>query len=198
MSPAEVTHDAPAIDPARLAEISHGATATELERRAKVFEVEGLSVSYSGKLALDGATLDIAENSVTAFIGPSGCGKSTFIRCFNRMNDLIPGAKVEGAHRLPRARPLRREGRPGRGAAPDRDGVPEAEPVPEVDLRQHRVRAEGARAQEGPRAAASSERCARLRSGTRSGTGSATTRSVSPAVSSSASASRARSPSSRT
>jgi phosphate transport system ATP-binding protein len=96
MSPAEVTHDAPAIDAARIAETSHGASASELARREKVFEVTDLSVAYNGKLALEGATLDIAENSVTAFIGPSGCGKSTFIRCFNRMNDLIPGAAVEG------------------------------------------------------------------------------------------------------
>ena len=41
-------------------------------------------------------SLDVYKNAVTAFIGPSGCGKSTFIRCFNRMNDLVPGAKVEG------------------------------------------------------------------------------------------------------
>jgi phosphate transport system ATP-binding protein len=41
--------------------------------------------------------MQVRKNFVTAFIGPSGCGKSTFIRCFNRMNDLIPGAKVEGA-----------------------------------------------------------------------------------------------------
>src|SRR5258707_6665623 len=61
-----------------------------------VFHVEGLSVSYSGNLALGGVSLDIFENSVTAFIGPSGCAKSTFIRCFNRMNDLIPGATVDG------------------------------------------------------------------------------------------------------
>ncbi len=93
--PAEVTHT-PAIDSARMAQAAQAAPATDLERRAKVFEVEGLSVAYNGKLALDGATLDIAENSVTAFIGPSGCGKSTFIRCFNRMNDLIPGAVVTG------------------------------------------------------------------------------------------------------
>ena len=41
-------------------------------------------------------TLDIPANAVTAFIGPSGCGKSTILRCFDRMNDLIPGARVEG------------------------------------------------------------------------------------------------------
>jgi len=61
-----------------------------------VFHVEDLVVSYAGKCALRGVTLDIQRNYVTAFIGPSGCGKSTFIRCFNRMNDLIPGATVEG------------------------------------------------------------------------------------------------------
>ena len=51
---------------------------------------------YSGALALRDATLDVRKNAVTAFIGPSGCGKSTFIRCFNRMNDLIPGARDRG------------------------------------------------------------------------------------------------------
>jgi phosphate transport system ATP-binding protein len=61
-----------------------------------VFDVTGLSVSYSGNVALSNVDLQIRKNLVTAFIGPSGCGKSTFIRCFNRMNDLVPGAKVMG------------------------------------------------------------------------------------------------------
>ena len=61
-----------------------------------VFDVRDLSVSYSGNVALKDATLQVRENYVTAFIGPSGCGKSTFIRVFNRMNDLIDGARVEG------------------------------------------------------------------------------------------------------
>ena len=61
-----------------------------------MFHVADLDVSYNGKLALKGVGVDIHEKTVTAFIGPSGCGKSTFIRCFNRMNDLIPGATVEG------------------------------------------------------------------------------------------------------
>ena len=72
MSPAEVTHDAPAIDAARIAEIVARRDRAELARRAKVFEVTNLSVAYSGKLALQGATLEIAEHSVTAFIGPLG------------------------------------------------------------------------------------------------------------------------------
>ena len=66
------------------------------ELREVVFDVENLGVSYSGNKALEGVSLEIYRNFVTAFIGPSGCGKSTFIRCFNRMNDLIPGAAVEG------------------------------------------------------------------------------------------------------
>jgi phosphate transport system ATP-binding protein len=66
------------------------------ESREVVFDVSGLTVTYGGKPALMGVSLEVYRNFVTAFIGPSGCGKSTFIRCFNRMNDLIPTAAVEG------------------------------------------------------------------------------------------------------
>jgi phosphate transport system ATP-binding protein len=66
------------------------------ERREVVFTVADLTVSYGGSPAIKNVSLDVYKNFVTAFIGPSGCGKSTFIRCFNRMNDLILGAKVEG------------------------------------------------------------------------------------------------------
>ena len=66
------------------------------ERREVVFDVSGLTVSYGSKAALKDVSLEVYRNFVTAFIGPSGCGKSTFIRCFNRMNDLIPSAVVEG------------------------------------------------------------------------------------------------------
>jgi phosphate transport system ATP-binding protein len=66
------------------------------EFRDVVFDVKELGVSYSGNHALQGVSLEVYRNFVTAFIGPSGCGKSTFIRCFNRMNDLIPTAVVEG------------------------------------------------------------------------------------------------------
>jgi phosphate transport system ATP-binding protein len=62
-----------------------------------VFDVADLAVTYSGNVALDGVTMQVRKNFVTAFIGPSGCGKSTFIRCFNRMNDLVPGAVVKGS-----------------------------------------------------------------------------------------------------
>jgi phosphate transport system ATP-binding protein len=55
-----------------------------------------VSVSYSGNLAVRDVTFGVGTNRITALIGASGCGKSTLLRCFNRMNDLIPGAKVEG------------------------------------------------------------------------------------------------------
>jgi phosphate transport system ATP-binding protein len=66
------------------------------ESREVLFDVKDLGVSYNGNQALQGVSLEIYRNFVTAFIGPSGCGKSTFIRCFNHLNDLIPGAVVEG------------------------------------------------------------------------------------------------------
>ena len=55
-----------------------------------------VSVFYGSTKALHEVNLDFAPSSVTALIGPSGCGKSTFLRCLNRMNDLVPGARVEG------------------------------------------------------------------------------------------------------
>ena len=64
--------------------------------RDVLFDVDGLTASYSDVPALRDVSLEIYRNHITAFIGPSGCGKSTFIRCFNRMNDLIPTARVEG------------------------------------------------------------------------------------------------------
>jgi len=64
--------------------------------REVVFDIDNLSVHYGRTAAFEGVTLDIYKNQVTAVIGPSGCGKSTFIRCLNRMNDLVPGAAVGG------------------------------------------------------------------------------------------------------
>jgi phosphate transport system ATP-binding protein len=61
-----------------------------------VFRLDDVHVHYGRFLALRGVTLEINKQEITAFIGPSGCGKSTLIRCLNRMNDLIPGARVEG------------------------------------------------------------------------------------------------------
>ncbi|MDF2749021.1 MAG: pstB1 [Gaiellaceae bacterium] len=86
--------------PPRLPEVhvetAAGQAGYEPSGREVVFDVEELEVRYAGVPALTGVTLQIHKSAVTAFIGPSGCGKSTFIRCFNRMNDLIPSARVEG------------------------------------------------------------------------------------------------------
>lgn len=59
-----------------------------------------VTVHYGAKQALHGISIDIPDRAVTAFIGPSGCGKSTFLRCINRMNDTIEGAKVGGTIKL--------------------------------------------------------------------------------------------------
>jgi phosphate transport system ATP-binding protein len=64
-----------------------------------VFDVRDVSVYYGAFRAIRDANLHIHRNEVTAFIGPSGCGKSTMLRCFDRMNDLIDGARVEGTIR---------------------------------------------------------------------------------------------------
>lgn len=63
---------------------------------AGVFDVNGLSVFYGGFRALRDVSLTIFRQQITAIIGPSGCGKSTMLRCFNRMNDLVEIARVEG------------------------------------------------------------------------------------------------------
>jgi phosphate transport system ATP-binding protein len=65
-----------------------------------VFEVRDVGVSYDSKPAVRDISMDIGKNRITALIGPSGCGKSTLIRCFNRMNDLIPAATVDGSIRF--------------------------------------------------------------------------------------------------
>ncbi|MHC5856055.1 phosphate ABC transporter ATP-binding protein PstB [Nostoc sp.] len=67
-----------------------------IDESNSVFNVEGVKVYYGGFLALLDVYIKIPDKQIIAFIGPSGCGKSTLLRCFNRMNDLIPGAKVEG------------------------------------------------------------------------------------------------------
>ena len=61
-----------------------------------IFDITGLNVYYRDFHAVADTDLDIHQNEITALIGPSGCGKSTVLRCFNRMNDLIDGARVEG------------------------------------------------------------------------------------------------------
>lgn len=67
-----------------------------LTSQEAVLRVNNVSIYYGSFLAVRQVFLDIPKKQVTAFIGPSGCGKSTLLRCFNRLNDLIPGARVEG------------------------------------------------------------------------------------------------------
>ncbi|MDP9143328.1 MAG: phosphate ABC transporter ATP-binding protein PstB [Actinomycetota bacterium] len=73
-----------------------GAPRTERDEREAIFGLEDVQVSYGPKPAVRGVSFDIGKHEITALIGPSGCGKSTLIRCLNRMNDLIPAARVEG------------------------------------------------------------------------------------------------------
>lgn len=67
-----------------------------LENEEIAINVNALKLFYGDKQAINGVDMQIPKNRVTAFIGPSGCGKSTLLRCFNRMNDLIDGCRVEG------------------------------------------------------------------------------------------------------
>jgi phosphate transport system ATP-binding protein len=60
------------------------------------FQVKNLSMWYGGKRAIENVSLDVVTKAVTAIIGPSGCGKSTFLRCLNRMHELVPRTRMEG------------------------------------------------------------------------------------------------------
>lgn len=61
------------------------------------FEIKDLNLYYGDYHALKNINMNLAENEITAFIGPSGCGKSTFLKCLNRMNDLVEGCKIAGS-----------------------------------------------------------------------------------------------------
>jgi len=67
-----------------------------VDARTPIFAIHDLNFYYGAKLALSKINMEVLPRRVTALIGPSGCGKSTFLRCLNRMNDTIPGARVEG------------------------------------------------------------------------------------------------------
>jgi len=71
-------------------------TETPKSNAAPIIEVRDFDFAYGDSQALFGINMDIMEKEVTAFIGPSGCGKSTFLRCLNRMNDLIDIARIKG------------------------------------------------------------------------------------------------------
>ncbi|MFB6218893.1 MAG: phosphate ABC transporter ATP-binding protein, partial [Halobacteriaceae archaeon] len=94
--------DAQTDDPTRetLVETDVSESVAESERETRpddpIVRARDISVWYNDDRALRDVTIDIPENKVTAIIGPSGCGKSTFLRCINRMNDLVDAARVEG------------------------------------------------------------------------------------------------------
>jgi phosphate transport system ATP-binding protein len=92
-------------DPTRIPEAQHLVIKETREpeetetTREVVFDVAGVSVYYGDFRAVRDVTISVYRNDITALIGPSGCGKTTFLRCLNRMNDLIEGARVEGSIR---------------------------------------------------------------------------------------------------
>jgi len=85
-----------AVEGAPVVRVTADATPEPAPGKAPKMIADGIHVFYGDKEALKGVSIDIDEDRVTAFIGPSGCGKSTFLRCLNRMNDTIPGARVTG------------------------------------------------------------------------------------------------------
>jgi phosphate transport system ATP-binding protein len=90
MEPLEIARIQPAV---------RDAAAEGSASREVVFDVNHLTVSYGQNRAIKDVSLEIQRNTITALIGPSGCGKSTFLRCLNRMNDLIPNVTVDGTLR---------------------------------------------------------------------------------------------------
>jgi phosphate transport system ATP-binding protein len=74
-----------------------GVSMEDFAGRESVFNLSDVNVHYGNSLAVKDVSLDIYKNQITAFIGPSGCGKTTILRCLNRMNDLIPSARVTGS-----------------------------------------------------------------------------------------------------
>ena len=87
------------LTPPSLAETAHHESPKPKASAATIFGIEGVMVSYSGIPALRDITFPIHKHEITGLIGPSGCGKTTLLRSLNRMNDLIPTAKVEGSIR---------------------------------------------------------------------------------------------------
>ena len=101
-APAQARPAAPVERPARgrpAASLIHRNAGGSAEPESLIFDVQRLRVFYGSFQAVSDTTLPIREHEITALIGPSGCGKTTVLRCFNRMNDLIEGARVEGTVR---------------------------------------------------------------------------------------------------
>jgi phosphate transport system ATP-binding protein len=95
-APADAPAQAPTVTPSFRQAATEGPVSSHWEQLPIVFELADLSAYYGDFRAVREVTLDVRQHEITAFIGPSGCGKSTVLRCFNRMNDLIPGAWAEG------------------------------------------------------------------------------------------------------
>jgi phosphate transport system ATP-binding protein len=95
MSEEEPVNETVTMPPMRPVDIAERADA-EPRTGETVFDIQDLTARYGDNVAVKGVDLDIEKNLITAVIGPSGCGKSTFIRCLNRMNDMIPGFKLDG------------------------------------------------------------------------------------------------------
>ena len=95
-----------------------------------IFDCKGLDLYYGAFQALKKISMRIERNQITALIGPSGCGKSTFLRTLNRMNDLVPGCRVEGQVR----RRYLQGNRSHCAAPPCRHGFPAAKPLPQEHL----------------------------------------------------------------
>ena len=95
--------EAPSVDPPaehgliQSIQVNETETDPDAGTREIVFRAREMSVYYGTFRAVRNVELDVRKSEITAFIGPSGCGKSTVLRCFNRMNDLIDGARMEGS-----------------------------------------------------------------------------------------------------
>ena len=79
-----------------VASMGRGSSAPNIDQETLAMQVQDLSLYYGEKQALKSVSMKIPKKKVTAFIGPSGCGKSTLLRCFNRMNDLVDGCRIDG------------------------------------------------------------------------------------------------------
>ena len=95
MTEEELVNEAVTMPPMRPVEIAER-EAPKSSTGEAVFEIQDMTARYGGNVAVREVNLEIQKNIVTAVIGPSGCGKSTFIRCLNRMNDTVPGFKLDG------------------------------------------------------------------------------------------------------
>ena len=84
---------------------------------APIITAKDLNLWYGDFKALKDISLDVGEREITALIGPSGCGKSTFLKTLNRMNDLVPGVRIEGDVRL-RGQDISRISPPARCSSP--------------------------------------------------------------------------------